>query len=62
MPTKRPPKAPPHADDENIKTVKLSANELRQQLAALGVNMDGDDDGTGDDEAKSASSASSDGP
>ena len=53
-----PPQKPIHndpADDENIKTVKLSTDELRQQLQALGVdledNHDDGDDPTGDDPA-----------
>ncbi len=54
------PKAPPPAgDDENIKTVKLSATELREQLQALGVNLDTPEDGTGDEEKPSSSA---DGP
>jgi len=56
MATKRPPKVPLSADDENIKTVKLSATELREQLEALGVNMDSPHEDTGDD-AKPSSSA-----
>jgi hypothetical protein len=45
MPAKKaPPPAPPPADDadENNKTVKLSAVELRRQLEELGVDMDAD--------------------
>jgi hypothetical protein len=45
MPVKKaPPSASPavDADDEHIKTVKLSAVELRRQLEELGVDMDAD--------------------